>query len=217
MPSATIEEYLETIYKLSESGAVRPTQVAEALGVSGPTVTATMGRLEKAGLIERPDGGIALTEQGRIEALTIIRSHRLAEVFLHDVLELPWEVVHDEACRWEHALSPQVADALEVFLKDPKRCPHGHIIPGPDGSITEMAGVPLSQAEPGVRYAVAQVDEDAGEDFLVYVGGIGLYPGTEVEVVEVAPFGGAVTVLVADTEHAVGRDAAARVRVTKAE
>jgi DtxR family Mn-dependent transcriptional regulator len=213
MPSATLEEYLESIFKIAEHGVVRPTQIAEALGVSGPTVTATLQRLEKAGLIERPGGGVALTDEGRLQAVSIIRRHRLAEVFLHDVLQLPWDVVHDEACRWEHALSPPVADALEAFLHDPVRCPHGHAIPAADGSMPVFEGVPLSGAVAGVRYVVAQVDEDGGEAFLAYLGELGLYPGTELTVVEIAPFEGPITVLVGKERHAIGRDAAARVSV----
>jgi DtxR family Mn-dependent transcriptional regulator len=211
MPSATLEEYLETIFKLGERGDVRPTQIAESLGVSGPTVTATLGRLEKAGLVERPDGGVTLTADGRAQAVSIIRRHRLAEVFLHDVLELPWDVVHDEACRWEHALSPKVADALERYLRDPERCPHGHAIPRSDGSMPDAQGIPLTQAEAGRRYRVSQVEE--GEEFLAYLGDMGLYPGTEFEVVGAAPFGGPITVRVGDLEQAIGLDAAARVSV----
>jgi DtxR family Mn-dependent transcriptional regulator len=213
MPSATLEEYLEAIYKLSERGEVRPTQIAEALSVSGPTVTATLQRLEKAELIRRPGGGVELTDGGRSQAVSIIRRHRLAEVFLHDVLELPWDVVHDEACRWEHALSPQVADALEAFLQDPQRCPHGHAIPRADGTVMAAVGIPLSEAEVGRSYRVAEVDERGGDEFLAYLGGLGLYPGTDFTVVEVAPFDGPVTVRIGTQQRAIGRDSASRVGV----
>ncbi|MDP2299157.1 MAG: metal-dependent transcriptional regulator, partial [Actinomycetota bacterium] len=101
MPSATLEEYLEAIYKAAERGEVRPGHLAEALGVSAPTVTATLGRLKTAGLIERPDGGVTLTPDGRQAALDIVRRHRLAERFLVDALGLPWDEVHDEACQLE--------------------------------------------------------------------------------------------------------------------
>jgi DtxR family Mn-dependent transcriptional regulator len=212
MPSATIEEYLEIICKLGELGEVRPTQLAEELGVSGPTVTATLHRLEKAGLIERPNGGVELTEEGRAQAVSIIRRHRLAEVFLHDVLQLPWDVVHDEACRWEHALSPKVADALESFLEDPERCPHGHVIPRAGGTLTASEGIPLASATAGRRYRVADVDERGGE-FLAYLGGLGLYPGTELEVLDVAPFEGPITLRIGDEQRAIGRDAASRIGV----
>jgi DtxR family transcriptional regulator, Mn-dependent transcriptional regulator len=213
MPSATLEEYLESIYKIAEHGEVRPTQIAEALGVSGPTVTATLQRLEKAGLVVRPGGGVELTDEGRSQAVSIIRRHRLAEVFLHEVLALPWDVVHDEACRWEHALSPQVADALEAFLQDPQRCPHGHAIPHADGTVMPAVGIPLSEARAGRTYLVAEVDERGGEEFLAYLGGLGLFPGTEFEVVEVAPFDGPITMRIGAQQRAIGRDPASRVSV----
>ncbi len=213
MPSSTLEEYLESIYKLSEHGEVRPSQVAEAIGVSAPTVTATLGRLEKAGLIERPGGGVVLTDEGTAAAVTIIRRHRLAEVFLHDVLQLPWDVVHDEACLWEHALSPTATDALEAFLKDPERCPHGHLIPRADGSVLPAEGIVLSDAVRGVLYRVAEVDESHGEEFLAYLGELGLYPGTEVEILEPARFDGPLTVRVGKERRAIGTESAARITV----
>ena len=214
MPSSTLEEYLETIYKLSEKGEVRPMQIADSLGVSAPTVTATLGRLEKAELVERPNNRVALTAEGHAQAVSIIRRHRLAEVFLHDVLQLPWDVVHEEACKLEHALSPEVAAALERFLQDPERCPHGHVIPRADGSMPAQAGMPLSQAEAGSTYVVELVDEEQGEEFLGYLGELGLYPGTTVQVVEVAPFDGPVTVMVGRKRRAVGRQAASLIMVT---
>jgi DtxR family Mn-dependent transcriptional regulator len=214
MPSSTLEEYLEAIYKLSEKGEVRPGLIADSLSVSAPTVTATLGRLEKAGLIARPNNRVLLTEEGRLQAVSIIRRHRLAEVFLHDVLQLPWDVVHEEACKLEHALSPEVAVALERFLEDPQRCPHGHVIPRADGTMPEESGIALSDAVPGASYVIAQVDEEEGEEFLAYLGELGLYPGTAVEVIEVAPFDGPVVVLVGDQRRAVGRQAASLVMVT---
>ena len=214
MPSATLEEYLETIFKLSEKGEVRPMLIADSLGVSAPTVTATLGRLEKAGLIERPHNGVTLTPEGRLQAVSIIRRHRLAEVFLHDVLQLPWDVVHDEACKLEHALSPDVAAALERFLEDPQRCPHGHVIPRADGTMPEEAGIALSETSAGTSYLIAQVDEEEGEEFLAYLGELGLYPGTAVEVLEIAPFDGPIVVMVGDRRCAVGRQAASLVMVT---
>jgi DtxR family transcriptional regulator, Mn-dependent transcriptional regulator len=216
VPSETLEEYLETIYKLSEKGEVRPMQIAEALGVSAPTVTATLGRLEKGGLIRRPHTGVALTREGTAQAISIIRRHRLAEVFLHDVLQLPWDVVHEEACKLEHALSPDVAVALERFLEDPQRCPHGHVIPRADGSMPDETGIALSEATPGSTYIVSRVDDEEDEEFLTYIGGLGLYPGTRVRVTEVAPYDGPITVMVGDAPCAVGRQAASQIRVTAA-
>ncbi|MBN2847572.1 MAG: metal-dependent transcriptional regulator [Coriobacteriia bacterium] len=214
MPSATLEEYLEAIYKAGEHGEVRPGQLAEALGVSAPTVTATLGRLQARGLIERPGGGVVLTTAGRQAALDIIRRHRLAERFLVDALGLSWEEVHDEACLLEHALSPRVQEALEVFLENPEVCPHGHPIPTADGEIAEQAGAPLCSAGSGAEVEIVRVEDEDGE-LLSYLASLGMFPGTAVKVCDVAPFKGPLLVEVGDSRYALGRDVAEKIVVTE--
>jgi len=213
MPSETLEEYLETIYKLSERGAVRPTPIAEALGVSGPTVTATLKRLESRGLITRRDGDVVLTREGERLAVDIIRRHRLAERFLVDVLGLAWEEAHEDACRLEHALSPRVMEALEQYLESPEVCPHGHPIPTSEGEIATVDGVPLCDIESGETSEIIQVAED-DEAMLTYLGSLGMYPGTPVRVCEVAPFKGPLLIEVNGVTYALGRDIAERILVT---
>lgn len=213
MPSATLEEYLEAIYKLSEKGAARPTQVAEAVGVSGPTVTATLRRLQAAGLVERPDGGITLTREGRRQALSILRRHRLAERFLADVLGLEWDAVHDEACRLEHALSPRVQDALEAYMDNPEVCPHGHPIPRSDLTIAELSGSPLSAHQAGEVVDVIRVAED-DESLLAYLASLGMFPGARVTIRDVSPFDGPFLLSVGDNTFALGREVADKVIVT---
>ena len=212
MPSATLEEYLEAIYKLAEQGEVRPTQLAESLGVSGPTVTATLRRLSGAGLIERPGGGVTLTEEGREQALSILRRHRLSERFLADVLGLPWDVVHDEACRLEHALSPRVQRALEEYMDNPEVCPHGHPIPRSDLSIAALSGAPLASHGAGEHVEVLRVAED-DEPLLTYLASLGLFPGAIVSIDEVAPFDGPFLLTVRQNTFALGRDVAEKVIV----
>lgn len=215
MPSATLEEYLETIYKLSQQGEVRPTQLAESLGVAGPTVTATLRRLQTAGLVERPDGGVSLTGTGVDQALSIIRRHRLAERFLADVLGLPWDVVHEEACRLEHALSPQVQEALEAFLENPEVCPHGHPIPTSDLTIAALHGTPLSEHAAGEWLEVLRVAED-DEELLGYLASLGMFPGATVKIEQVSPFDGPFLLTVAGRTFALGRDVAGKVIVKRA-
>lgn len=212
MPTATLEEYLEVIYKLAERGEVRPTPIAEQLGVSGPTVTATLKRLESRGLITRLGGGVALTAAGSAIAVDIIRRHRLAERFLVDVLGIEWDEAHEDACRLEHALSPRVLHALEEFLESPEFCPHGHPIPDAEGAIKRVLGRPLSDVESGAVVRVLQVSED-DDAMLSYLGSIGMYPGTEVVVSEVAPFNGPLLVEVDGVTHALGRDVAEHIVV----
>lgn len=213
MPSATIEEYLEAIYKLAEKGPVRPSQLAEAMGVSAPTVTATLGRLQSAGLIDRPEGGVELTHAGRRGALDIIRRHRLAERFLVDVLGLAWDEVHDEACQLEHALSPRVQRALEEFMDNPAVCPHGHPIPAEDGSIADPAGTPLCENGAGDEVEIVRIADEDGE-LLAYLSSLGMFPGTSVKVCDIAPFKGPLLVEVGDARYALGREVAEKIVVS---
>jgi len=212
MPTAAMDEYLESIYKLAEKGAVRPGQLAEIMGVSGPTVTATLKRLESSGLIDRPDGGVALTLAGRQAALDIVRRHRLAERFLVDVLKLPWAEVHDEACQLEHALSPRVQQALEAFMDNPAVCPHGHPIPSADGVVAPQGGGPLCECAIGDAVEVLRIDDEDGA-LLAYLATLGLFPGTPVRVCDVAPFKGPLLVEVGDARYALGRDIARKIVV----
>ncbi len=212
MPSATLEEYLETIYKLAERGEVRPAQIAEAMGVSGPTVTATLKRLQAKDLITRPDNGVALTTTGTAEAISIVRRHRLAERFLVDALGLSWDEVHEEACLLEHALSPKVQSALEVFLENPAFCPHGHPIPSSDGTVAVVSGEPLCDFSEGASVEIVRV-EDEDDSLLSYLASLGMYPGTTVFVCDVAPFNGPLMIEVGQSRYALGRDVASKIVV----
>jgi DtxR family transcriptional regulator, Mn-dependent transcriptional regulator len=212
VPTATLEEYLEAIYKLARRGPVRPTQVAESVGVSGPTVTATLRRLETHGLVVRDGTKVVLTEEGLGRALDVVRRHRIAETFLVDTLGLDWNVAHEEACVLEHALSDRVLGALEAFLKNPSVCPHGHPIPGADGSLVDVAGVPLCDVVAGSSAVVLAVAED-DEGILGYLGELGLRPGALTVVVDTAPFQGPLTVEIAGTRTAIAREIARLVTV----
>jgi DtxR family Mn-dependent transcriptional regulator len=214
MPTATLEEYLESIYRLSEDGsAVRPTQIADSVGVSGPTVTATLRRLEAQGFVVRQGTGVVLTPAGREKAVDILRRHRVAESFLVDTLGLEWDVAHEEACLLEHALSPRVVAALEKFLDNPELCPHGQPIPRADGSVSVGApGHPLCSVPVGGTASVLRVS-DNDDHVLGYLGSVGLRPGATVSVVEAAPFGGPLTVEVKGIKTAIAHEIAALVTV----
>lgn len=212
MPSETLEEYLEAIYKLAEHGEARPSRLADAMGVSAPTVTSTLKRLKARGLITRPGGAVALTAAGRTEALSIIRRHRLAERLLVDVLGMAWEDVHEEACRLEHALSPQVQSALEAYLENPDVCPHGHPIPSAEGVVAQETGEPLCGFDTGADVEIVRIEEE-DERLLSYLASLGMYPGTRVKVCDVAPFQGPLMVEVGGSRYALGRDVAAKIVV----
>lgn len=212
MPSETLEEYLEAIYKLAEHGEARPSRLADAMGVSAPTVTSTLKRLKARGLITRPGGAVALTAAGRTESLSIIRRHRLAERLLVDVLGMAWEDVHEEACRLEHALSPQVQSALEAYLENPDVCPHGHPIPSAEGVVAQETGEPLCGFDTGADVEIVRIEEE-DERLLSYLASLGMYPGTRVKVCDVAPFQGPLMVEVGGSRYALGRDVAAKIVV----
>jgi len=128
----TTEMYLRTVYELTEEGVVPlRARIAERLSQSGPTVSETVARMERDGLLMiDQDRRLALTSEGETLATRVMRKHRLAECLLVDVIGLPWEEVHIEACRWEHVISDSVERRLAALLNYPVRCPHGNVIPG---------------------------------------------------------------------------------------
>jgi DtxR family Mn-dependent transcriptional regulator len=142
MPQLTesTEEYLEAVYKLSRESTATIGRLATALGVSAPSVSQMVGRLQQAGLVARDvSGGVVLTPEGLAAAARLVRRHRLSERFLSDYLDLPWDQVHDEACKFEHVLSDEVEERLAAQLGNPRTCPHGHVIPDEDGTVPETA------------------------------------------------------------------------------
>src|SRR5512142_3356762 len=128
----TSEMYLRTIFELEEEGVVPlRARIAERLGHSGPTVSQTVARMERDGLLKvTGDRHLELSEAGRNKATRVMRKHRLAERLLLDVIGLEWELVHDEACRWEHVISEQVEQKLMTLLGETAESPYGNPIPG---------------------------------------------------------------------------------------
>lgn len=128
----TTEMYLRTIYDLEEEGVIPlRARIAERLEQSGPTVSQTVSRMERDGLLRvAGDRHLELTEKGRRLAISVMRKHRLAERLLVDIIGLPWEEVHAEACRWEHVMSEDVERRLLQVLDNPTVSPFGNPIPG---------------------------------------------------------------------------------------
>lgn len=128
----TTEMYLRTILELEEEGVVpMRARIAERLDQSGPTVSQTVARMERDGLVEvAGDRHLELTDEGRRLATRVMRKHRLAECLLVDVIGLEWEQVHAEACRWEHVMSEAVERRVMELLRHPKESPYGNPIPG---------------------------------------------------------------------------------------
>src|SRR5690606_18983230 len=128
----TTEMYLRTIFELEEENIIPlRARISERLGHSGPTVSQTVGRMERDGLVVvEDDRHLRLTAEGREKAVNVMRKHRLAERLLADVIGLDWALVHDEACRWEHVMSEQVEKRLLELLDHPTHSPYGNPIPG---------------------------------------------------------------------------------------
>ena len=139
----TTEMYLRTVYELEEEGVVPlRARIAERLRQSGPTVSQTVARMERDGLITvEGDRHLELTTEGRKQATSVMRKHRLAECLLVDVIGMEWEEVHIEACRWEHVMSDSVERRIAALLGAPTSCPHGNPIPGLD----ELGTLPASE------------------------------------------------------------------------
>jgi DtxR family Mn-dependent transcriptional regulator len=178
MAKATVaeEEYLQIMFWLEEAGLpINGANIARAMQLSPPTVHEMIGRLEGDGYVERADDkSLTFTDKGRREAEAISRRHRLIERFLTDVLGIPWDEVHEEAERLEHAMSPVLEERMLAAIGDAKTCPHGH--PIVEGAREE--GVLLADVEPGADVRVLRFENEA-EEILHYLKGTGIHPGLE--------------------------------------
>jgi DtxR family transcriptional regulator, Mn-dependent transcriptional regulator len=162
----TTEMYLRTVYELEEEGVVPlRARIAERLGQSGPTVSQTVARMERDGLLHvADDRHLELTDKGRHEAVGVMRKHRLAERLLVDVIGLEWEDVHIEACRWEHVMSEAVERRIVALLDKPLVCPHGNPIPGLDD-----LGLPFATTRDADPLVTLSAAVDSGvRDVVVY-------------------------------------------------
>ena len=170
------EEYLQSLFWLQEAELpMTAANLARAMQLSPPTVHEMVGRLERDGYITRSsDRSIAFTDSGARHAEDIVRRHRMIERFLTDVLGVPWDEVHEEAERLEHAMSPVLEERMMAAIGDAKTCPHGH----PIMAGSRLAGVPLADVEVGAKVRVVRFENEA-EDLLHYLKASGLEPGLD--------------------------------------
>ena len=168
------EEYLERIYWLEEAGLpMTGANLARAMHLSAPTVHEMIGRLERDGYIARKaNKAIYFTDEGRDHATALVRRHRLVERFLTDVLGIPWDDVHEEAERLEHAMSSTLEQRMLAAIGDARTCPHGH----PIGDVEREQGVPLADVAEGATVRVLRFENEA-EDLLHYLMDVGIAPG----------------------------------------
>ncbi|MFD2472693.1 metal-dependent transcriptional regulator [Amycolatopsis silviterrae] len=198
----TTEMYLKAAYELEEDGVVaRRARIADRLGQSAPTVSQTVARLERDGLLELDaDRQLALSPEGRRLAVRVMAKHRLAEVLLYQVIGLEWEELHVEACRWEHVMSAAVARRIFEVCGGPRQCPHGTPIPGlaefgiaaapapvPRGTRTLTEAVRAGRRSARLYRISERIQDDVG--FLRELRDAGVLPGTEVRLAEEADRG----------------------------
>ena len=211
-------ETLKAIYRLGgprrEATYVHTGAVAEALGLTPGTVTATIKRLADRALADhQPYRGVGLTPEGRRAAVTAIRRHRIVERFLSDMLGYPWNEADRLAASFEHDLPQEVEDRLYVALNLPDTCPHGFPIPEPaEGDIPEMP--PLYTLEPG-EVAVVAVPGSTDPEVVAFLETLGLHPGVRVEVREKHPFDGPLVLRVDGSDRALGEKVARHIYVRK--
>jgi DtxR family Mn-dependent transcriptional regulator len=190
--TATVEEYLETIYNIAMEGEpVIGARLAEKFRVAPPTVTETLKRLTRDGLVEMDSKRqVTLTPLGVERAEAVLRRHRLTERFLVDMLGMQWHQVHEEACRLEHYISGAVEERVLSALHAPTTCPHGNPIPGavPNARtyLRDIGAVRLLTTTPGETYTIVCVSEvvEDEEGLISYLHDLGLTPGVHLSLAE---------------------------------
>ncbi len=191
MPTLSMEDYLKALYHLErQAPRVSTTALARWLGIAPASATEMLRRLAawQPPLVHyTPRRGATLTPAGREAALRVIRKHRLLERFLHDILGFPWDAVHAEAERLEHAASDEFIRRLAAWLGDPAYDPHGHPIPGPDLRLPPLSDRPLAQAPVGARLTISRVS-DRDPALLRRLADLGLHLGRRVRLLERTPY-----------------------------
>jgi len=226
--SATVEEYLETIYNMTmEDEIVIGARLAERFGVSPPTVTEMLKRLVRNGYVEMDNKRqVTLTEAGNQAAEAVLRRHRLTERFLVDMLGMQWHQVHEEACRLEHFISGAVEARVVASLNNPTTCPHGNPIPGsvPNARsyLKDRGAIRLSTLAVGeiaTVLCISEVVEDE-EALILYMHEKGLTPGTQLTILAQGDVRGEeqeenIKLQLAEREVCISKASAAKIWVTR--
>jgi DtxR family Mn-dependent transcriptional regulator len=211
-----IQDYLKSIYELSaRDGSVTTTALAERLGITPASVTGMLQRMaaaQPALVTYRKYQGAALTPAGERAALQVIRCHRLLEAYLVERLGYSWDTVHEEACRLEHVISPDLERRIAADLGDPQRDPHGEPIPTALLDMPRQVSLPLSELRPPQRAVVGRVSSDE-PDFLRYLAEAGLVLGAHVQVLEYTPYDHNLRLRLAEQERVFGPAVTERVFV----
>ena len=197
-----MDDYLKAIFELSGPSGETATSnaIAKRLGVSAPSVTGMLQKLStgrRPSIIYQKHRGAYLTNEGRKQALRIIRRHRLVELFLCQALGYSWDEVHQEAERLEHVISEKLEERIALKLGHPGVDPHGDIIPGKDGTLPRHKTTSLADVAPGSSVVVSRVS-DRDPEILRYLKRISLMPNRSLVVIDHGPFDGPTTVRLED-------------------
>ncbi len=212
--TAPVEDYLKAIYVIEQGGGAAATNdIAAKLAIAAASVSGMVRRLADQGLVSYERyRGVRLTDLGRRAALRTIRRHRVIETYLAQALGYPWDRVHEEAERLEHAVSDELVDRMASAVGEPATDPHGDPIPTRDGRIDETRHRTLSDLARGQRSRVKRVSDEDSE-LLRYLAHIGIRPGVVVTLADRAPFDGPLTLQVGKATCQVGPALASRVMV----
>ncbi|HET9426068.1 MAG TPA: metal-dependent transcriptional regulator [Gemmatimonadaceae bacterium] len=213
--SGPVEDYLKAIYELELRGGVAGTnEIAAALRIAAPSVSGMIRRLSSQGLVtHEPYKGVQLTREGRRAALRTIRRHRVIEAYLTQALGYPWDRVHDEAERLEHAASDELIDRMAAAIGEPETDPHGAPIPSREGTLgNEPELSALAELADGAQARISRVgDRDA--ERLRYLANLGMAIGAEVELVSREPYDGPITVKIDGKRRVIGPELARHILV----
>ncbi|MEM7128884.1 MAG: metal-dependent transcriptional regulator [Chloroflexota bacterium] len=216
--TAAHEDYLKTIYILANRGSkVSNSTLSNQLGVTPASATNMVKKLAELKLVTHtPYQSIKLTDAGQKVALEVLRHHRLLELYLHQILNIPLEEVHAEADRLEHVISESFEDAIADALGNPTLDPHGDPIPTREGHVDPVQGTPLDQAQIGRVYRLIRVLIQEPER-LAYLGTLDLLPNAIVTIIERAPFQGPLLLEVNNVHHAIAHEMATHLIVAPIE
>jgi DtxR family Mn-dependent transcriptional regulator len=217
MKNQSTEDYLKGIFKLSAGGGgVATSALARHLGIGDGSVTAMLKKLAAKKLIRHvPYRGVSLTEAGRRTAVTMMRRHRLWEIFLVRHLGYGWDEVHDEAERLEHVTSGEMERRLDEMLGHPDTDPHGEPVPTADGRLAPLKGKPLRDFPAGGRVTVIRVSDDSSA-ILQHTAKLGISLRTKLTVREKLGFDGSMVVTIGGRERFLSREVAAAIFAEKA-
>lgn len=219
MKNISKEDYLSAIYKFrDENGEIKPNLIAESLEISNAAVTDMLRKLSTDGfVVYKKYKGIKLTDEGEIYAKNMVRRHRLWETFLHQVLGMSWDKVHDEAEKLEHSSSDELINRIEEYLDYPESDPHGYPIPDRKGKLPKHKdAIAVSGLNKNNKAEVIRVN-DSHAGMLSYITRIGIELGKEITIKDVLEFDGSMVLKINNRDVNISKTIASNIFVEKIE